>query len=85
MAASWMSSRPLSSVSSAASLRASSRVSESSPRIFTNARTANTLICTARGLLSTLAAMIAPCSVKAYGRYLRCWPRFKVANCDLKR
>ena len=28
----------------------------------------------------------APCSVKAWGRYLRCWPRpvFKVANCDLR-
>src|SRR6185312_733510 len=33
-----------------------------------------------------VAAMMAPCSVKAYGRYLRCCPRpaFKVANCDLK-
>ena len=30
--------------------------------------------------------MIAPCSVKTYGKYLRSWPRpvFKVANCDLK-
>jgi len=34
----------------------------------------------------TVAAMIAPCSVKTFGRYLRCWPRpaFKVAMCDLK-
>ena len=33
-----------------------------------------------------VAAIIAPCSVKTFGRYLRCWPRpsFKVANCDLK-
>src|SRR2546426_49171 len=30
--------------------------------------------------------MIAPCSVKTYGRYLRCFPlpTFKVAFCDLK-
>jgi hypothetical protein len=32
-----------------------------------------------------LAAMIAPCSVKAYGRYFIFCPRFKVANCDLGR
>jgi len=34
----------------------------------------------------TLAACSAPCSVKAKGRYFRCWPRpaFKVAICDLK-
>jgi hypothetical protein len=40
----------------------------------------------ARGLLRIVAAMIAPCSVKTYGNYLRCWPRpvFKVAICDLK-
>jgi hypothetical protein len=37
-------------------------------------------------LLRIVASMIAPCSVKTYGAYLRCWPRpvFKVANCDLK-
>jgi len=36
--------------------------------------------------ITTVAAMIAPCSVKTFGRYLRCWPRpaFKVAICDLK-
>jgi hypothetical protein len=33
-------------------------------RIFIKARTTKTLICTARGLLSTVAAIIAPCSVK---------------------
>src|SRR6266571_3601798 len=33
-----------------------------------NARTTNTLIWTARGLFSTLAAIRAPCSVKARGR-----------------
>jgi len=40
----------------------------------------------ARALLIIVAAMIAPCSVKTYGKYLRYWPRptFKVANCDLK-
>jgi len=42
-------------------------------------------ICVARGLLSTLAAMIAPCSVKAAGRYLMFCPRFKVTICDLER
>jgi hypothetical protein len=41
----------------------------------------------ARGLFRTLAAWMAPCSVKAKGRYLMFWPRpvFKVANCDLER
>jgi hypothetical protein len=34
--------------------------------------------------LSTVAAMMAPCSVKANGIYLRCCPRFKVAFCNLK-
>ena len=34
----------------------------------TKARTTSTLARTARSLLSTFAAMIAPCSVKAYGR-----------------
>src|SRR5437773_11936500 len=40
----------------------------------------------ARGELRTFAACIAPCSVKAYGRYLMFWPRpgFKVANGDLE-
>jgi len=33
-----------------------------------------------------VAAMIAPCSMKTYGKYLRRLPRpvFKVAICDLK-
>lgn len=41
---------------------------------------------TARVLLRIVADMIAPCSVKTYGKYLRRWPRpvFKVAICDLK-
>lgn len=33
---------------------------------------------------NTLAAIIAPCSVKASGGYLACWPRFKITDCDLK-
>jgi len=39
-----------------------------------------------RGLFRIVAAMIAPCSVKTYGEYLRCSSRlvFKVAICDLK-
>ena len=64
MAASCESRRDLTSRSSEASLLASSRVSESADRIFVNARTTKTLISTARLLLSTLAAMSAPCSVK---------------------
>jgi len=28
--------------------------------------------------------MATPCSVKAKGRYLECWSRFKVTFCDLK-
>jgi hypothetical protein len=37
-------------------------------------------------LLRIVAAMIAPCSVKTYGKYLRRWPRpvFKLAICHLK-
>ena len=85
MADSWTSSRPFNSRSSCASLRASSRVSVSAARMRTKARTTNTLIWTARGLLSTLAAMRAPCSVKAYGKYLIFAPRFKITSCDLER
>lgn len=48
------------------------------------ARTTNTLISTARGLLSTAAAIMAPCSVKAQGRCLTLSPRFKITNCDLE-
>jgi hypothetical protein len=51
----------------------------------TKARTTKTLIWTACGLFSTLAAMIAPCSVKAYGRYLMFCPRFNITDCDLER
>jgi hypothetical protein len=42
-----------------------------------------TLISIARGLLSTVAAMIAPCSVNAKGanlKFRRTWDA--VANCD---
>src|SRR5688572_22375301 len=55
-------------------------------RCFTKARTTYTLICAARGLLRMVAAMMAPCSVNATGRYFLWVPRpvFKVANCDLK-
>jgi len=37
-------------------------------RICMNAHTTNTLIATASGLFKIVAAMIAPCSVKAVGR-----------------
>jgi len=40
-------------------------------RIFRNGRTTNTLIWTACGLLSTLDAMIAPCSVNTHGSLRR--------------
>jgi hypothetical protein len=44
------------------------------------------LIWTARGLLRTVAAMTAPCSVKAVGKYrLPPRPGFEVAICNLKR
>jgi hypothetical protein len=66
-AASCESRRDLISRSSDASLRARSRVSESADLIFAKARTTKTLISTARLLLSTLAAMSAPCSVKTRG------------------
>lgn len=36
-------------------------------------------------LLSTLAAMTTPCSVKAYGKYLKFLPRCKITFCDLER
>jgi hypothetical protein len=44
------------------------------------------LTCTALSLLRTLEIMATPCSVKAYGKYFRCWPRprIKVEKCDLK-
>ena len=38
-------------------------------------RAGSRAIATARSLLSIIAAMIAPCSVKTEGRYLRCRPR----------
>ena len=96
IAASWPSSRALTSRSSAASLRASAAVSDKASRMATNARTTNTLIWTARGLLSTVAAMSAPCSVNTKGRFLRppcadavticdrICPKLEVTNCDFK-
>src|SRR5438477_2140559 len=50
-----------------------------------NARTTKMLIWTARRLLRTVAAMSAPCSVKASGAYLTWAPLFKVTDCDLER
>jgi hypothetical protein len=51
----------------------------------TKARTTNTLICSARGLFKTLAAWIAPCSVKAQGCFRRPpWPELDIAICDIK-
>jgi hypothetical protein len=46
-----------------------------------------TVICTARGLLSTVAAMMVPCSVKARGGCFTFEPRpaFKITDCDLER
>lgn len=53
-------------------------------RVWANARTTYTLIVTACGIFNTIAAMIAPCSVKAWGGNFACCPRFKVTVCDLK-
>src|SRR4030042_788857 len=44
------------------------------------------LVLTAVSLRKTVESMATPCSVKAYGRYLRCFPILlfpKVTNCDL--
>jgi len=52
----------------------------------TNARMISMLTRTARELRRTLESIATPCSVKAWGGYLRCAPRpvFKVTSCDLK-
>jgi len=50
-----------------------------------NARTTKILICTARELFRTLAAIVAPWSVNASGVYLIFAPRFKITDCDLER
>ena len=66
-------------------LSASSRFAATISRKRTKARTTKTLIATADSELSTVAAMIAPCSVKAYGKErLPPRPIFEVANCDIK-
>ena len=70
---------------SSASFPANSLCVVTTWRSLTKARMTNTLIWTACGLLSTLAAMIAPCSVKALGRNLMFCPRFKITDCDLER
>ncbi len=57
--------------SNSSSLRAISPWGARACRIRTKARTTRTLAAMARGELSTLAAMIAPCSVKAKGRVRR--------------
>jgi len=62
---------------------ANSRVDRSAVRNCTKARTTKTLISTAPGLFSTVAAMMAPCSVNASGRF-RVPPQLDVANCDIK-
>jgi hypothetical protein len=67
MAASWTSRRPLSSASSSASLRASSRVPPGISRIFTKAPTTDTLMRSTCRLLRTSVATMAPFSVKACG------------------
>lgn len=71
--------------SSASSLAASSLWVARTSRSRTKARTTYTETSTARGELSTVAAIRAPCSVKASGS-LRRPPRpwFDVAICDIK-
>src|SRR2546422_11440995 len=56
-----------------------------SSRNRTKARTIWTLMSTASGLFSTIAAMMALCSVKAYGKVLLPpRPGFDLANCEVK-
>ena len=64
--------------------RASSTCDASNARSLTNARMISMLTCMARLLRRTLESMATPCSVKAYGRYLMFWPRFKITDCDLE-
>ena len=52
--------------------------------IQTKARTTKRLLSTAHVLLKTVAAIIDPCSVKAYGKYLIFFPLFKVTNSTLE-
>src|SRR5437588_11133640 len=54
-------------------------------RSWTNVRMIAMFTCTARELRRTLESIATPCSVKAKGRYLTFWPRFKVTFCDLER
>jgi hypothetical protein len=57
----------------------------SNSRSLTKARTTCVLISTARALLSTIAAIMAPCSVKAYDKVLLPpRPVFDLANCEVK-
>ena len=60
------------------------RIGDQVSRICMNARTTKTLIATAFGLFNTVAAMIAPCSVKAKGGYFAWRPGSKITICDLK-
>jgi hypothetical protein len=43
------------------------------------------LVCTARALLRTVAAMIAPCSLKSERCVLDVPALFKITDCDLER
>jgi hypothetical protein len=71
IASSCSSRRLVSRCSSSSSFHESTWFEESTSRNFTKARTTYTLISIARGVLSTMAAMMAPCSVNTQGRYRR--------------
>ena len=62
-------------IASASVLRSSSSSRLASSRSFMKARTTHTDTSTARGVLSTAAAMIAPCSVNARGSFRRRTPQ----------
>jgi len=69
--------------SSSSSFLPTSRRCATPSRICTKARTTNNETSIARGELSTVAAIRAPCSVKAKGGF-RFPPQLEVTNCDFK-
>ena len=77
------SSWPLTRLSSWSNFAPSSLCAKANSRSLTKARTTNRLTSTACGELRMVAAMMAPCSVKTYGRK-RMFLFDAVAFCDLK-
>jgi len=68
--------------------RALANVVRGSRRILVNVSIIASVVSVAFGLFNIVANMYSPCSVKALGAYLTCFPLplpFKVKNFDLKR